>query len=148
MDQIKKIGLVICILMLMMAYLKQVIPRGKIAHLMKAIISIFILISVIQGVMDFDFNALKNVVENTDTHSEEIWESAADMVEEGLKKEFSDFLKTQNITATIYDVQVSGDQSGFKIESVLIGGTEGQTAKNLIAGRYQVSLLDIEVQNE
>ena len=40
MAEIKSIGLIICILMVLMAYLKQAIPRGKTTYLMKAIISI------------------------------------------------------------------------------------------------------------
>lgn len=148
MTEIKSAGLMVCILMVLMAYLKQAIPRGKTTYLMKAIISIFILLSVVQGVMKFDFHTLKSTFESSYTPNEEVWKKTAEMVSTGLKDEFEMFLKKQNINATVLCVDVAGNQDGFHIERVIVSGGEAETAKELLAGRYQIGIAYIEVQNE
>ncbi len=148
MDQIKSIGLIICVLMVLMAYLKQAIPRGKITYLMKAIISIFILLSLVQGVMSFDFQALKQAMNSTYNRNEAVWDQTATMIEEGLRKEFENFLDQQSLEAEVKSVNVNGDQNGFRIEKVVLSGIRAETAKKLLAGRYQIGIAYIEVQNE
>lgn len=148
MTEIKSAGLMICILMVLMAYLKQAIPRGKTTYLMKAIISIFILLSVVQGVVRFDFDALNKSFESSYTRNEEVWKKTAEMVSAGLKNEFEMFLQDQKINARVLGVHVEGNQDGFQIKKVIVSGTEAETAKKLLAGRYQIGIAYVEVQNE
>lgn len=148
MGEIKSFGLIICILMLLMAYLKQVIPRGKTTYLMKAIISVFILLSIVQGVLEFDFSKWNSFLNSGYTNSELIWSDAAELVEEGLKNEFENFLDEMQIDADVEFVSVSGDQNGFEIQKVIVGGEDSVTAKNLLAGRYRIGISLIEVKNE
>ena len=88
MDDIKSAGLILCILMLLMTYLKQAVPRGKLNYLMKAVISVFILLSIINGFRHFDLQSLKTLFDQSYTHSDEVWTRAADLVAEGLLREF------------------------------------------------------------
>ncbi|MBQ4052221.1 MAG: hypothetical protein IJD09_01035 [Clostridia bacterium] len=148
MSQIRGIGLIICILMVLMAYLKQAIPRGKTTYLMKAIISIFILLSIVQGVTAFDFSELKNTIESGYSRNEEVWSKTAEIVAEGLKKEFEQFLREQGMEVSVFSVSVKGDQEGFEIQKVLLAGRDAETGKKLLAGRYRIGLAYIEVQNE
>ena len=148
MTEIKSAGLTVCILMVLMAYLKQAIPRGKTTYLMKAIISVFILLSVVQGVMRFDFDTLKNSFDGSYARNEEVWEKTAEMVSAGLKNEFEMFLQKQKINARVLNVYVEGNQDGFHIKKVIVSGAEAETAKKLLAGRYQIGIAYVEVQNE
>lgn len=148
MDQIKSIGLIICILMLLMAYLKQAIPRGKTTYLMKAIISIFILLSIVQGVLEFDFSKLKTTLENGYSHDDQVWHKAAELIGDGLIKEFENFLIEQNVDAQVNEVVVEGNQDQFEIKKVIVSGNGAETARNLLAGRYQIGIAYIEVKNE
>ncbi len=148
MSTIKSVGLIICILMVLMAYLKQVIPRGKTTYLMKAIISIFILLSFINGVKNFDFQSIQDLIQRPYSHNEEVWTKAAELIEEGLEKEFQNFLDGEEVDAEVKGVAVDGNQDSFKVKKVILSGRDSEAARNLIAGRYQIGLAYFEVQNE
>ena len=148
MTEIKSIGLIICILMVLIAYLKQVIPRGKTTYLMKAIISIFILLSIVQGVLNFDFSTFRSTLESAYSRNEEVWSKTAEMIGDGLIEEFQHFLWEQGVDAQVKEVSVEGNQDGFEIKKVLVSGVDAQTARNLLAGRYQIGIAYIEVENE
>lgn len=148
MNEIKSFGLVICILMVLMAYLKQAIPRGKTTYLMKAIISVFILLSIIDGVRNFDLASVKALLDSGYAQDDEVWENSAALIGEGLRDEFGNYLKNEKINAEVQSVRVDVDQNGFVIEQVIVSGTEAETARNLLAGRYQIGISYIEVKNE
>ncbi len=148
MEDIKSAGLVICILMVLMAYLKQIIPRGKTTHLMKAIISVFIMISIVDGVRSFDFTSFKALMDRSYSHNEEVWSKAADLIADGLMKEFQNFLVNEHIDAEVKAVTVEGSVDLFEIKKVIVSGAEAETARNLLAGRYQIGIAYIEVKNE
>ncbi len=148
MDDIKSAGLIICILMVLMAYLKQVIPRGKTMHLMRAIISIFILISLVDGVRNFDLASVRALMDRAYEHNEEVWQNAAELIGDGLKNEFENFLLSERIDAEVNKVTVEGNADLFEIKKVTVSGKDAETARNLIAGRYQIGIAYIEVQNE
>lgn len=148
MNEIKSIGMIICILMVLMAYLKQVIPRGKTTYLMKAIVSIFILLSIADGIRQFDFNAIKALMDRTYSRNEEVWSKAADLIGDGLQKEFESYIDGEGLDAEVRDVTVKGDQDSFEITKVIVTGTDAETARNLLAGRYQIGIAYIEVKNE
>ena len=144
MDQIRSIGLIICVLMVLMAYLKQAIHKGKITYLMKAIISIFIMLSLIDGIRSFDFSRLQDLI--LENQSNVDLEEAKAVIEQGLMEEFNRLLKEQNINASVEAVSVEGD--GNKIENILLIGPDGELARRIISGRYQVGISNIEVKNE
>ena len=148
MDEIKSVGVVICLLMVLMAYLKQAIPRGKTTYLMKAIISIFVLLSILDGVIHFNFNAIKDLVDRSYSRNEEVWDNAAELVADGLQREFDSYIQNQGIRAEVAEIQVDGNQDTFEIKKVILSGTEAETARNLLAGRYQIGIAYIEVKNE
>ena len=50
--------------------------------------------------------------------------------------------------ATVESVTVEGNQDAFEIRKVIVSGQDAQTAKNLLAGRYQIGIAYIEVKNE
>lgn len=148
MAEIKSIGLIICILMVLMAYLKQAIPRGKTTYLMKAIISIFILLSIFEGIRNFNFNSLRDLLDSSYAQNDEVWAKSARLIEDGLKKEFTHFLIDEGVMATVESITVEGNQDAFEIRKVIVSGQDAQTAKNLLAGRYQIGIAYIEVKNE
>lgn len=148
MDDIKSAGLILCILMLLMTYLKQAVPRGKLNYLMKAVISVFILLSIINGFRHFDLQSLKALFDQSYTHSDEVWTRAADLVAEGLLREFEGYLQQEGLNAEVMEVVVEGNQESFEIQSVILSGTDAQTARSLLAGRYQIDETCIEVKNE
>ncbi len=148
MNEIKSIGLVVCILMVLMAYLKQAIPRGKTTYLMKAIISIFILLSIVDGVVHFDFNSIKDLMDQSYSRNEEVWNKAADLVGDGLQREFETYIQSEGLHAEVTEIQVEGNQDSFEIARVILSGTDAETARNLLAGRYQIGIAYIEVKNE
>ena len=144
MNQIRSLGLIVCVLMVLMAYLKQAIPKGKITYLMKAIISIFILLSLIDGIKGFDLNSLKNLMGENQNNN--VMNEATMVIEQGLKDEFNRFLKEQNIDATVERISVGGD--GYEILRVVLSGADAEGARRIIAGRYQVGISNIEVKYE
>ena len=148
MNDIKSAGLLICILMVLMAYLKQAIPKGKSTYLMKAIISIFILLSVVQGIRNLNFESLKTLFYSGYSRSNEVWSQAAEMIEVGLKEEFQNYLEAEEINALVVSVSVEVNQETFEIKKVIVSGNEAETARNLLAGRYQIGIAYIEVKNE
>ena len=142
MDIIKRFGLIICLLMVLMAYLKQAIPRGKTTALMKTIISIFILISIVDGIRTIDFEQLKDIF---DQPYSVITEDTTARIEEGLIDEFNSFLEDQDIDANVYDVDIDENTA---IETVQITGADSKAAKELLAARYRINKQNIEVKNE
>lgn len=148
MKEIKSIGLIICILMVLMAYLKQAIPRGKTTFLMKAIVSIFILLSIIDGVRNFDFASVKELLASGYSQDNEVWENSAELISQGLRDEFENYLAEEGLDAEVCSVHVTVDQNGFEIDQVIVAGKDAETARNLLAGRYQIGISYIEVQNE
>ncbi|MBQ8894247.1 MAG: hypothetical protein IJ043_07555 [Clostridia bacterium] len=148
MEEIKSFGLIICVLMVLMAYLKQAIPKGKTTYLMKAIISIFILISIVNAVRTFDVKALTDLMNSSYTGNEEIWSRSAELVAEGLYTEFNRFLTDENIHAKVEKVEVDASEDSFEIQKIIVSGQEAETARNLLAGRYQIGIIYIEVKNE
>lgn len=148
MSDVKGVGLIICILMVLMAYLKQVIPRGKMTQLMKAIISVFILLSFINGVKNFNFKSIQHMLERNYTNNDEVWSKAADLIGSGLEKEFQSFLNNEKIEAEVNNVMVDGEGDSFEVRKVILSGRDAETARNLLAGRYQIGLAYFEVQNE
>lgn len=148
MSELKSIGLIICILMILMAYLKQAIPKGKTAYLMKTIVSVFILMSIVDGVHHFDFSSVKALTDSSYAQNDEVWTKASSLIGEGLQKEFQGFLDREQIKATVISVTVEGDQDSFLIKSVVMSGEQAETARNLIAGRYNIGIAYIEVKNE
>ncbi len=135
-------------LMVLMAFLKQIIPHGKMSQLMKAIVSVFILLSIVEGVMNFDFNAVADLVEYTYVENASIWDDTARMIGDGLRREFEQYLSAEKIDAKIISVAVEGDQQGFDIIGIKLSGTGANTARNLISARYQIDIGTIEVINE
>ncbi len=148
MNEIKSIGMTICIMMVLMAYLKQAIPKGKTTYLMKAIISVFILLSVVNGIRTFDFHSVKEFLNRPYTNNEEVWKNAAEMVADGLMSEFQNYLSKENISAEVQGVTVEVNEDRFVIKKVIVSGTDAENARNLLAGRYQIGIAYIEVKNE
>ncbi len=148
MEEIKSAGLIICLLMVLMAYLKQAIPKGKTTNLMKAIISIFILLSVIEGISKINFESVKNLLDSSYVNNDEVWQKSTKLIADGLKKEFAQFLEEEEVVATVEQVTVEGNQDTFEVKSVILSGKDAEIAKNLLAGRYQIGIAYIEVKNE
>ena len=146
MKGIKELGLIICLMMVLMAYLKQSIPQGKTAQLMRGIISVFILLSVIQGVRSFDFQTVRYFAENQ--NNGEVWEHTAQQVEKGLQEEFNAFLKEQSVYAAVQLVSVDTSNETFAIKRVVLCGKDGETAKIILSARYGIGSQCIEVMNE
>lgn len=148
MNGIKGIGLIICFLMVLMAYLKQVIPKSKTAGLMKTIISVFILVSILDGIKRFDINSIKRSLETIHSNEQEVWEQSSLKIADGLQNEFGSYIVSQGLEAEVYDVIVHVDQNSFSIQKVVIKGTDGEIARNLLAGRYRIGKNAIEVKDE
>ena len=142
MDVIKRIGLIICILMVLMAYLKQAIPRGKIMMLMRSIISLFILVSIIDGVRNLNFDQLKNIF---DQPFQNVAEDSASEIAKGLINEFNVFLMDQGLNSKVINITVS-DES--RVTYVKLTGHDSTVAKELISARYHIKKQNIEVKNE
>ncbi len=148
MEGIRSAGLIICILMVLMAYLKQAIPKGKSLYLMKAIISIFILLSIISSVRGISWKGLEDLINGSYSKNDEVWENAADLMEKGLLDEFQRYLDDENVEGQVLEVQVEGSLDDFRIDFVKVAGKESSTAKKLLAGRYRIGLNLIEAVDE
>ncbi len=142
MDIIKRFGLIVCLLMVLMAYLKQTIPRGKTMILMRSIISVFILISIVDGVRTLDFEGIKEIF---DRPYQLVADDTLNEIELGLKNEFNAFLDEQGIDAVVNEVEM---EENSIIKYVRIIGSEGNMAKQLLSARYQIHQQNIEVKNE
>lgn len=147
MAEIKGFGLIICILMVLMAYLKQAIPRGKMTVLMKSIVTIFILLSITEGIMNFDYAAVERLVGFSYSENDAAWIQAKNIVADDLKREFSCFLMEQSIDASIISVNVTSEQECFFITRVVVEGEDAAVAGSLLSARYQIDIDKIEVNN-
>lgn len=148
MSDIKGVGIIICLLMVLMTYLKQVIPKGKSIYLMKGIISVFILLSFFDSLKNFDLRSIMSITDYSYSYNEEVWDKAAELIADGLKSEFKYFLESEKINAEVSEVRVEGNQDTFEVKKVILSGTDAETARNLLAGRYQIGIAYIEVKNE
>ena len=146
MDAIKSLGLIISLLMVLMAYIKQLIPDGKVNGLMKMILAIFILLSMIEGVRNFDFSKIRLIYD--ESYNDNSWNETIDLMESGLVDEMNNFLKNQAVSAEVLKIEVKLINDNFKISHVCLKGYDSQAAKNMLAGRYQLNKDDIEVKNE
>lgn len=148
MEVIKSFGLTICMLMVLMAYMKQMIPYGKTTVLMNSIVSFFILLSIINGFRTIEFRSFKSFFKNNYTHNDEVWSNAALLIADGLKSEFTNFLESERIDAEVIEVTVERGADTFEIIKVIVTGSDAETARNLLSGRYQIGIAYIEVKNE
>ncbi len=148
MSGIKSIGLYISILMVLAAYLKQVIPKSKMMFLMKTIISAFILFSILNGILHFDFSSISALFNAEISRDEAIWNESIELMEKGLKKEFQRFLDETEADAEVVAVMIAGDQDQYSVQKVILSGKDAERARNLLAGRYQIGIAYFEVKNE
>ena len=146
MEVIKSFGLIISLLMVLMAYIKQLIPDGKASGLMKMILAIFIMLSMIEGVRKFDLSKIQSVYEKS--YNIDFWNETADLIENGLVDEMNSFLKEQDVSAEVLEVEMEVEDENFKIIHIDLKGFDSEFAKNIIAGRYQIDRDNIEVKNE
>ena len=146
MEVIKSFGLIISLLMVLMAYIKQLIPDGKASGLMKMILAIFIMLSMIEGVRNFDLSKIQSVYEKS--YNIDFWNETADLIENGLVDEMNSFLKEQDVSAEVLEVEREVEDENFKIIHIDLKGFDSEFAKNIIAGRYQIDRDNIEVKNE
>lgn len=146
MDAIKSLGLIISLLMVLMAYIKQLIPEGKVNGLMKMILAIFIMLSMIEGVRSFDFSKIRLIYEKS--YSDSIGNETVDLIESGLIDEMNNFLEDQAVSAEVSAVKVQLINNHFEISNITLIGYDSQAAKNILSGRYQINKDNIEVKNE
>ena len=137
---------IISLLMVLMAYIKQLIPDGKASGLMKMILAIFIMLSMIEGVRKFDLSKIQSVYEKS--YNIDFWNETADLIENGLVDEMNSFLKEQDVSAEVLEVEMEVEDENFKIIHIDLKGFDSEFAKNIIAGRYQIDRDNIEVKNE
>ena len=145
MAEIKGFGLIVCILMVLMAYLKQAIPRGKMTVLMKSVITVFILLSIAEGIMNFDYSAVESLIGFTYSENAAAWSQATNIIADDLKREFAAFLADQSIEARIVSVSVISEEERFVITQVVVEGEEATIAAGLLNARYQIAPDKIEV---
>lgn len=146
MDAIKSLGLIISLLMVLMAYIKQLIPDGKVNGIMKMILATFIMLSMIEGVRNFDFSKVRLIYEKS--YNDDTWNETVDLIESGLMNEMNDFLEDQAISAEVLTVEVQLMSDKFEISQIILSGNDIQAAKNILSGRYQINKDNIEVKNE
>lgn len=146
MEIIKSFGLIISLLMVLMAYIKQLIPDGKASGLMKMILAIFIMLSMIEGVRNFDLSKIQSVYKKS--YNIDFWNETSDLIENGLVDEMNSFLKEQDVSAEVLEVEMEVEDENFKIIHIDLKGFDSEFAKNIIAGRYQIDRDNIEVKNE
>lgn len=146
MDAIKSLGLIISLLMVLMAYIKQLIPEGKVNGLMKMVLAIFIMLSMIEGVRNFDFSKIRLIYEKS--YSDPIGNETVDLIESGLIDEMNSFLEEQAVSAEVSTVEVQLINNYFEISNITLIGYDSQAAKNILSGRYQINKDNIEVKNE
>ncbi len=146
MDAIKSLGLIISLLMVLMAYIKQLIPDGKVNGIMKMILATFIMLSMIEGVRNFDFSKVRLIYEKS--YNDDTWNETVDLIESGLMNEMNDFLEEQAISAEVLTVEVQLMSDKFEISHIILSGNDTQAAKNILSGRYQINKDNIEVKNE
>ena len=146
MDAIKSLGLIISLLMVLMAYIKQLIPDGKVNGIMKMILATFIMLSMIEGVRNFDFSKVRLIYEKS--YKDDTWNETVDLIESGLMNEMNDFLEDQTISAEVLTVEVQLMSDKFEISHIILSGNDTQAAKNILSGRYQINKDNIEVKNE
>ncbi len=146
MEAIKSLGLIISLLMVLMAYIKQLIPDGKVNGLMKMILSVFILLSMIDGVRNFDFSKVKLIYEQS--YTDTLGNDTVDLIESGLIDEMNNFLKNQKISARVLDIEVGLINDNFEISHIVLNGYDSKVAIDFLSGRYQIEKGNIEVKNE
>ena len=115
---------------------------------MKSVVSIFIAVSILNGLREFDFKQIATIIGSSEYGEDDVWKESERAVGDGLKKEYQHYLNTQKINAVVEELVIRFDEQGVSVEKVLLSGTEAETAKNLLAGRYQIGLRYIEVKNE
>ena len=146
MEAIKSLGLVISLLMVLMAYIKQLIPDGKVNGLMKMILSVFILLSMIDGVRNFDFSKVQLIYEQS--YNDTVGNDTVDLIESGLVNEMNNFLENQGVSAEVMNIEVRFINDNFEISHIILSGYDSKVAINFLSGRYQINKENIEVKNE
>ena len=145
MEVIKRAGLIICILMVLLAYLKQTIPAGKTMGAMKAIVSVFILISMVDGILTMDHDALREFFSSSYGAD---WGAIDSELSDGIQNEYNSFLVQMGVDAKVNFVSLKELQNEIKIKKIYLTGADALAAKQLLAARYQIEPECIEVRNE
>ncbi len=142
MNVIKELGFLICITMILMVYLKQMLPAGKNGVIVKGIISVFVLLSIVTFFTKTDWM-------HWDWQDKTVLEDGTmeEAIAEGLKDECNRFLKEQNIDAAVIELKVE-QNDGIEIIYLCITGAESDRGKQLLSARYQIDYDRIEVKDE
>ena len=133
--------------MIFAAYLKQVVPNGKTALLMKSVVSIFIIVSIFNGIKTFNFKSFFDPSESDNKNSTLISEAVL-KTEQELKREFQGYIDDYGFKAVIKSVKTEGDVERLQITKIVVCGADAEEAGRLIAGRYHIEESIIEVINE
>lgn len=148
MEIIKKLGLLFCVLMVLSAYIRHVIPKGKMNRLMNTVVSLFVMVSLITGFSQINFERVKLFVDPSNYQNEDDWADYKKKIEEGLRNEFSDYIASNGLDASVQTVILANTRKEYKISMVQISGQEAITARELLAGRYNIEKENIEVIDE
>lgn len=146
MEAIKSLGLIVSLLMVLMAYIKQLIPDGKVNGLMKMILAVFVLLSMIDGVRNFDYSKIQLIYEQS--YNDNIENETVNLIEKGLTDEMNSFLENQRVSAEVLKIEVCLTNDNFEISHIVLSGYDSQAARNILSGRYQINKGNIEVKNE
>ena len=148
MNGVKSLGLILCMLMIFMAYLKQIIPKGRAALLMKTIISVFIIVSTFEAFKSVNLSNIKAIFESEFASDANAWNKTIDLVEDGLVDEMNSFLNQHEIQAVVEEIKLVNTLDLYEFSKVIISGVDAEMARTFLSGRYQIDQLCIEVRNE
>ena len=149
MDGIIKLVLNISISVIIYSIIVSLIENSKYIQYIKNILMLSVILLVFDFALNFDFDNLTTFEANDYKINESaIWDTTLQNVSDELENQMLSLCKNNGLIIDEIDVKLSTNYSEIEIESIKITGIDKKSAKNLIAGHFNIGIAYINTDGE
>ena len=149
MNLIIKLVLNISISVIIYSIIVSVIENSKYIQYIKNILTLSVILLVFDFAFSFNFKNITTFdTEDYKINESVIWDNALQNVSDDLEKQMLNLCKNNGLIIDEIDVKLTTNYSDIEIESIKIAGIDKKSAKNLIAGHFNIGIAYINTDGE
>lgn len=149
MNEIYIFAFRVCVILIIMALLSILTEHSKNGRLVRSVISVLLIVAVIRFVTNVRFDAFfSDVTADYSVDTGEVWQKTLCNVEQQFSAQMLSLCRQNGLTVDDIKVTLRRQADQIITDDVTISGRDARTAKNLIAGYFQISLAYININGE
>ena len=147
MDEILRLVLSICVLMIIYSLVESVVGKTKNAVYVKNVMTVLVIIISVDFFYGFDLNdSAAFDISEFEVDNASVWDNTVTYVEDSLELQMTDLITVNGLNVDNINVSVTTDYSEFEIEKIFITGPDATAAKNLISGHFGIAIAYINTE--